>query len=111
MALPSNDCVHCMIDTKETLQLLFLECEFAQDCWALIHLVVPYQILTSFKQQLAVPFYMKVIILMCWTIWLSRNDFIFKSIAPNLERSRVILRKLFDLMLHRAKRVYFPLIQ
>jgi len=51
----------CANSTEETLKHLFLDCEFARNCWALIHLDIhdqtdPFQILENFKNQLFVPF-------------------------------------------------------
>jgi hypothetical protein len=56
--------VLCANSTEETLQHLFLDCEFARNCWALIHLDIhdqtdPFQVLENFKNQLSIPFFME----------------------------------------------------
>jgi len=61
--------VLCTQPTEETLERLFLKCDFAQACWLSLNLSVdtevePFVTLECFKQQLGVPFYMEIIILM-----------------------------------------------
>jgi hypothetical protein len=36
------------------------------------------------RRDLRVPFFMEIIILMSWSIWKSRNDWIFNNIDPSL---------------------------
>jgi len=99
----------------ESLSHLLLECQFARQCWATVNVDVdleldPFQILQSFKLQLRVPFFMEIIILMSWTIWKSRNDFIFRQIQPSIALAKLNFREEFRLLLLRAKRAYSPLI-
>ena len=59
MVLESYECVLCTYSVDETVKHLFY-CGFARECWHLLSLHVsesddPYQILTSFRAQLAVP--------------------------------------------------------
>jgi len=56
-------------------------------------------------------FYMEIIILMSWSIWVSRNDHIFQGIQPSIPNCRAIFKKEFSLVIHRAKKKYFPLIE
>jgi hypothetical protein len=70
----------------------------------------PFQNLLSFKDQLQVPFFMEVIILMCWTIWMARNDVIFRQIGPSLQNSKDNFRMELQLLLLRDKRCYSPRI-
>jgi hypothetical protein len=54
-----------------------------QECWSLFHLVVsqgdPFQVLSNFRDQLNVYFFMDIIILMSWCIRMARNDLIFRD--------------------------------
>nr|TKW27614.1 hypothetical protein SEVIR_3G268400v2 [Setaria viridis] len=100
MVLPSYNCVLCQQGVEETLFHLLLECPFAQECW--IHLSLfpntqdePYTILQSFRDQLHVPFFMEVIILMCWIIWMGRNDLIFKVLNPSVQGTLLFFKLLF----------------
>jgi hypothetical protein len=84
MFLPSYNCVLCEEAIEETVDHLFLHCELAKECWSLVGLVVPqsqdpFQILEEFRIRLNVPFFMEVIIIMCWSIWTVRNNLIFRG--------------------------------
>jgi len=63
------------------------------------HSIGPFQALQSFKDQLHVPFFMEVIILMCWTIWKARNDLIFQWSYPTLQNSKGYIRMELVLLL------------
>ena len=70
--------------TEETVEHLFINCTFAQDCWRLINLSVdptanPFLNLERLKNQLNQPFFMEVIILLSWAIWMTRNNKIFQA--------------------------------
>ena len=89
MVLESYSCDLCILQREETLGHLFLRCNFARACWASIGLLVPrtltpMQIFRSFKRQLAISFYMEVIILIAWSIWTVRNNWIFNDIDPTV---------------------------
>jgi hypothetical protein len=66
----------------------------------------PFQTLQSFKDQLPVPFFMEIIIIMCRTIWKVRNDMIFRQISPRMQNAKEDFRKEFELLLLRAKKSY-----
>jgi hypothetical protein len=38
-------------------------------------------IVEDFKLQLHLPFFMEIIVTMCWAIWTMRNDIIFRNIS------------------------------
>ena len=89
MDLQDFNCVLCSALVEESLVHLFLECLFVIQCWALISVQSSqhpdhFQSLQSLKDQLRVPFFMEIIILMCWTIWRARNDLIFRQVNPNI---------------------------
>jgi hypothetical protein len=54
------------------------------------------------------PFFMEVIILMCWAIWKARNDAIFRQIAPTLQNLKIDFKVELQLLLLRAKKSYSP---
>ena len=88
---------------------LFLHCPFAQSCWSTIGLNVghtdPFPTLKYLRTQLNVPLFMEVIILLSWSIWMQRNDCIFKGIQPNHHNCRSHFIKEFTLVILRAKLV------
>jgi hypothetical protein len=89
MALQSYSCVLCNLGIEETVHHLFLQCEFAKQCWQSIG--VDIQALNSMhflKDAIASRFFMESIILLCWTIWTTGNAFIFDNIQPQVSSSR-----------------------
>jgi hypothetical protein len=82
-------------------------CPFALDYWNLLQLVVPQgdslDILLSFLNQLNVMFFMDIIILMSWSIWMARNDFIFRGQQPAIQAAKERFKSEFALVIHRAK--------
>jgi hypothetical protein len=70
---------------KETLSHLCIDCPFAQACWNVLHLFIqpgdPLDILSSFRFQLNVVFFMDIIIIMSWCIWMARNDLILRAFS------------------------------
>jgi hypothetical protein len=61
------------------------------------------QILRKIKQRLAVPFFMEIIILMSWSIWTTRNVWLFNGKDPTVEDCLSKFRREFLLLLHRAQ--------
>ena len=111
MALQDFNCVLCNAAVEESLSHLFLECPFATQCWGLINIQTnqhsdPFQNLQSFRDQLRVPFFMEVIILMAWTIWRSRNGLIFWQVNPSILLALQNFKVELQLLLLRAKRSY-----
>jgi hypothetical protein len=103
---------HC---TEETLLHLFLDWLFAVECWQTLGLTIqhsddPFEIISSFRLQLAVPFFMEIIISMCWAIWSLRNDAIFRNIQPTISHARQNFRIDFAHVILRTKSSYVPSI-
>ena len=116
MFLPSYDCILCNQSVEETASHLFLECSVARDCWSLINLTVvssPNFVdrFHSFRNQINAPFFMEIIIIMCWCIWGLRNDFIFRGIQVDCLRGLTVFKEIFRQLLWRAKKKYFPAIE
>jgi hypothetical protein len=113
MILQDYCCILCNANAEESLIHLFLGCPFAIQCWAFINIQVdadldPFQNLQRFKDQLRVPFFMEIIILMCWSIWKAMNDLIFRQINPSFQLTKQIFLDDLQLLLLRAKRSYSP---
>jgi len=115
MTLQDYSCVLCTHGIEESLFHLMFDCSFAMACWNTLNLLVPsfstpLQILESFKAQLHQPFYMEIIVTMCWSIWTVRNDVIFKGIPASVQRCKTTFRTEFALVILRAKLAYHPAI-
>ena len=77
MFLSSYSCVLCGLDAEETLQHLFLQCQFAKQCWQIIGIDIPSdadfpEVMFFLWDTLHSQFFMAVIILVCWAIWISQ---------------------------------------
>jgi hypothetical protein len=113
MALQDYSCVHCVSTIEETLLHLFVECPFAQACWNTLHLLLPtqndfFQVLVSLKAQIRLPFFMEIVITMCWSIWTVQNDLIFRNMLASVQRCRSIFKQEFALVMLRAQGKYQP---
>jgi len=51
------------------------------------------------KEQINLPFLMDIIIIFCWSLWMQRNDIIFRGIQPTPDRCLQFFRKEWDLPL------------
>lgn len=108
MELETFTCDLCILQKLETVTHMFLRCNFAKACWASIGaaVITTRPLLSIFKLiklKLQVPFFMEIIILMSWSIWTTRNDWIFKDLDPTVEncKRRFILE--MSLLSHMAK--------
>lgn len=113
MLLQDYSCPLCNGTLDESSTHLCLECPFAYQCWTWINLqpdsnLDPFQNLQSFRNQMRAPFFMEVIILMCWAICKARNDAIFCQIAPTLQNLKIDFKVELQLLLLRAKKSYSP---
>jgi hypothetical protein len=102
--------LHCIT------QYQFLNCSFARNWWVTIGINInrrrqPIQAFKYFTKSLKVPFYMEIIILMSWCIWTTRKDWFFNNIDPTVEGCRSKFVREFRILLHRAKKRYFPGIE
>jgi hypothetical protein len=109
MALDDYNCVLCNTLVEESLIHLFLDCPFSISSWATLGLIIqnpadPFDTLESFRIQLHKPFFMEIIVTMCWAIWSVRNDAIFRNVQPSISLCKAIFRKEFAQVILRAKR-------
>jgi hypothetical protein len=108
MVLDSYTCDLCILQLPETNAHLFLQCNFAKACWNSIGVnysssETVLQIFEKIKKDLALPFFMEIIILLAWSIWQTRNSWIFNNIDPSVQCCRRIFKKEFSLVLLKAK--------
>jgi hypothetical protein len=115
MHLAEYHCVLCHQAIDEDLLHLFFHCPFSIACWYTLRVLVPNSddtcsIIESFRNQLNLPFFMEIIITMCWSIWTMRNDAIFRGIPHSVHRCKLFFRKEFARIILRAKATFHPLI-
>jgi hypothetical protein len=115
MNLQDYNCLLYNNRIQESLFHLLISCPFVQACWNQIGIHVNpqddlFHCFRKFRRQLQVPFYMEVIIIMSWTIWQMRNNLIFNNKPCSLQEASRVFKLEFALLLHRAKRSYFPRI-
>jgi hypothetical protein len=108
MELDSYTCDLCLRRKVETMAHLFLRCNFAKACWSSVGVSVittkpAFQIFKAIKDKLSVPFAMEIIILMAWSIWTTRNDWMFKNKDPQVQECKQKFLKEFSLLLHRVR--------
>jgi uncharacterized protein YcgL (UPF0745 family) len=107
MILESYDCVLCQRRTEETLLHLFFACPFAQSCWSSIGFNIQNQsdifnALDLIRGQANHEFFLLSAILMTWSIWGARNDYISKGIQPSLTRTKSCYLKELQILSLRA---------
>ena len=108
MFLESYSCVLYQNDVEETQDHLFLNCPFAIAYWGVLSVdFTPprsyLDMVLTVKDQIHTAFFMTAIFTMCWTIWGTRNDLIFKGIPPEIGTSRGFFLKEILLLVHRVK--------
>jgi hypothetical protein len=54
---------------------------------------------------------MEIIILMTWSIWTTRNDWIFNQTDPSIDSCRDKFLHEFSLLKHRTKARYLPAME
>jgi hypothetical protein len=60
----------------------------------------PFQILEAFRAQFSVPFFMEIIIIMCWSIWTVRNNLIFRGEEATTQKCKYVFRNVFGLVIN-----------
>ncbi|PNT71361.1 hypothetical protein BRADI_2g26635v3 [Brachypodium distachyon] len=105
----SFNCIMCEGNVLETRDHVFFHCKFAKSCWQYLwpdfsakqnaHANV-----IHFKEELRVPFHLEIMVLCAWSIWKTRNDFIFNNITPSFYRCRRLFKEELNLVFHRSKK-------
>ena len=70
----------------------------------------PFATLESFRQQIQQPFFMEIIVTMCWSIWSVRNDAIFRNAQPSIQSCKAVFKREFAQVILRAKSSLVPLL-
>jgi hypothetical protein len=113
MQLPDYSCALCACGIDEEIGHLLFHCSFSSQCWDTLNLIIPNSsdltlITESLKRQLQTPFFMEIIVTMCWSIWMMRNDLIFNGVPHSLSRCKAEFKKEFALVILRAKASLHP---
>jgi hypothetical protein len=62
------------------------------------------EVIDSISAAIGKSFFLDIIILGCWSIWRTRNNFLFKDVTPNLYRCKKLFKKELALLVFKAKR-------
>lgn len=108
MVIDSYNCVLCSLSIEEVSDHLFLNCQFAKQCWNTLGINIANnstfpEIVSSFRNKLQSKFFMVATVLMCWSIWSARNDLIFSGIQPSIQNCRRKFLEETRLVQHRVK--------
>ena len=83
------NCTICNLGTEETVEHLFFHCDFARNCWSLLHMDFPSDTtltrlsLTALgKNSWNKPMFMEVFATATWSLWKERNNCYFEGIPP-----------------------------
>lgn len=84
----SYTCDMYIVQKEETLRHLFIQCNFARNCWNSIGINIPRhltlkQLIRWLRRKLQVPFHMDAIILMSWSICTTRKKMDFLANRPH----------------------------
>ena len=107
--LPSYSCVTINCPEEETLVHLFLSCPFVEACWDYIcpqrtrNLAV-WEALSDIREKIQQPFAMDIIILAAWSIWIVRNNKLFRNERPRFASWKAIYFQELRLMNFRMKK-------
>jgi sulfur transfer complex TusBCD TusB component (DsrH family) len=115
MHLPDYNCVFYNLNIEKDLLHLLFHYPIAMACWYSLNLIIPnlddiFIILEGLKIQIRLPFFMEIIITMCWAIWMMRNDIIFRNLAHSVYRCETVFKQEFALVGLRAKASFHPCI-
>jgi hypothetical protein len=81
-------CVMCDSGEVETIDHLFFDCDFAKECWNIIHIDwdAPLSLLDRFIQARSahnIPFFAEATLIAAWELWKVRNNKIFQRRDPS----------------------------
>jgi hypothetical protein len=82
-------CVMCAAGSLETIEHLFFECCFAQDCWSKLEInwdisLNPLDRFIEARSTHQLPFFTEASLIAAWELWKVRNDKVFARRDPTL---------------------------
>jgi len=82
-------CVMCAAGSLETIEHLFFECSFAQDCWSKLEInwdlsLNPLDRFIQARSAHQLPFFTEATLIAAWELWKVRNDKVFARRDPTL---------------------------
>ena len=113
MHLDDYYCVLCQQPSEETIMHLLFYCPFSKDCWGLFNfqyadqLTIP-EIFREWQILHNASFSLDIFILVCWAIWVMRNDIIFRNKNPTVADCKRTITVESLLLLHRTKATITP---
>ena len=115
MPLSNGNCSLCNLNVEESILHLFLYCPFALACWSKLNIDLQqnlncFSALDHLKASLPEKFSMEIIILMCYSIWITRNSTVFRQVKPSIDAAWNLFKHNFDLLQFRAKTSLAPLL-
>jgi len=98
MKLYDYNCVLCDLASEESCVRLFLACPFTRPCWATLGLIIhhpsdPFGTQVSFKNELQLPFFIVIVVTMCWSIWIVRNNAIVQHAQPSIDHYKAFFQR------------------
>jgi hypothetical protein len=113
MHLDSYTCDLCILQKQESLRHLFFRYSFAKNYWQRVGVLVPTWLKSDratrhIRRSLSKPYAMKIIILMCWSIWRERNAWIFEQEAPSVERCLSTFKREMSLVPVKTNKAFAP---
>ena len=109
MLFRSYSCATLNCSEEETLSHLFWSYPFADQCWNYICLqrntnLSVFEAIDDMKKKIQKPFAMEIIILAAWSIWIIRNNKVFKNQHPSFQSWKIIFLQELHLVSFRMKK-------
>lgn len=99
-------CVLCDSNCEETTFHLLFEWPFSLECWQYVgiqwNLELDFFIMfEDAKNAFDRRFFMEIVVVVTWTIWKQRNDFIFRNLVPSFSSRRICFNDMLKLQMSR----------
>ncbi|XBH67940.1 hypothetical protein VPH35_096225 [Triticum aestivum] len=110
MYLEDYNCALCSGATEENRAHVFWDCQFVLECWQTLtpgkqRGICAYDEIQLTKFKLPPDIAMEIILMGCWSIWMSRNEKIFRRAAPRIHTWKHYLKEGQQVTQIRAKSV------
>ncbi|KAG8062309.1 hypothetical protein GUJ93_ZPchr0003g17029 [Zizania palustris] len=102
------DCPMCAIPHEETSQHLFFDCAFSTSCWSKIGLTWPPadscpERVARARGALSCRFSLEILVSGAWSLWLLRNNVVFRHQSPSVASWLILFRQTILLQSFRLK--------